>query len=185
MIKFKNINFSYGRKEIFNGFNLTVNDGDRICLFAPSGYGKTTVLRLIMGLEKPKSGIIEGIENKRISAVFQEDRLLPQKSLLENVSLFGGVESAKEIISKLGLSDSENLYPKSLSGGMARRTAIARALNHKADIYIFDEPFNGIDKENLVTTAELINELTKDKTFILVSHNPEEAKLLNCKIINI
>lgn len=185
MIEFKNVNFSYGKKQIFNNFNFTVNDGDRICLFAPSGYGKSTLLRLIMGLEKPTKGEINGTKNKRFSVVFQEDRLLPDKTVLENILLFGDDKNAVSILESLGLSDAKALYPNELSGGMARRVAIARAINRESDIYIFDEPFNGIDKENLEKTAKVINEFTKDKIFIAVSHNPTEAELLNTKIVKI
>ena len=185
MIKFSNVDFSYGKKQILSNFNLQINSGERICLFAPSGYGKTTILRLIMGIIKPQNGIIEGVENKSFSVVFQEDRLLPQKTVFDNIALFGGEENVSSLLEKLGLSDAANLYPAQLSGGMARRVAIARALNRKGDIYIFDEPFNGIDKENLENTAQFINEKTKDKIFIAVSHSPEEAKLMNTKIISI
>ena len=185
MVKFNNVNFSYGKKQILKDFNLEIKDGERICLFAPSGYGKTTVLRLIMGLCKPQSGTVQGIEDKTYSVVFQEDRLLPSKTVYENVTLFGGDEDTEELLSELGLSDAANLYPAELSGGMARRVAIARALNRKGDIYIFDEPFNGIDRENLEKTAGFILEKTDGKTFIAVSHSPFEAELLKTKIVNI
>ena len=185
MIKFNNVTFSYSKENILNNFNLTINDGERICLFAPSGYGKTTIFRLIMGLEKVNSGTIEGLDNIKISAVFQEDRLLPTKTLKENVALFGGEEKIDMILEKLNLSFASNRYPKGLSGGMARRAAIARAINSGGDVYLLDEPFNGIDKENMEKTAEYINEVTKDKTLILVTHSIYEAELLNCKIIEI
>lgn len=183
MIKFDNVNFSYGKKQILNNFSIEIPNNGRICLFAPSGYGKTTILRLIMGLEKPNSGNINGIKNKKISAVFQEDRLIPQKTVYDNIKLFGGEENIKEILHHLNLSDAENLYPNELSGGMARRVAIARALNFCGDIYIFDEPFNGIDKENLIKTADYICEKTYGKTVITVTHSKDEAKLLNAEIV--
>lgn len=185
MIEFIDVSFSYGKKKILENFSLEINDGDRICLFAPSGFGKSTILRLIMGLEKPKSGKIRGKENLKISAVFQEDRLIPQKTVSENLALFGGEDKIPEILENLNLRDTENLYPNELSGGMARRIAIARALNYSGDVFILDEPFNGIDKENILKTAEYIKNKTNGKTVIAVTHSTEEAQLLGTKIIEL
>ena len=185
MIKFNNVTFGYGKKAVLQNFNLEIKDGENVCLFAPSGFGKTTILRLIMGLEKVKSGSIEGIKDKKISVTFQEDRLLNHKTVLQNMELFGGTDNAEEILEALNIIDTKDLYPNNLSGGMARRAAIARALNYKADIYIFDEPFNGIDSENIEKTAKIILEKTKDKTVIIVTHSLYEAELLNARIINL
>lgn len=185
MIKFEKVNFKYDEKPILENFNLKIEDGERVCFFAESGFGKTTILRLIMGLEKAQIGSIKGLKDKKISVVFQEDRLIKNKTLLQNVELFGDKENAERLLEVLNLSDAKNLYPHELSGGMARRAAIARALNHKADIYIFDEPFNGIDKENIEKTAQLILEITKNKTVIAVTHSVFEAELLNSRIINL
>lgn len=185
MIRFNNVNFAYGKKEIFKDFSLTVNDGDRICFFAPSGFGKTTILRLIMGLESVNSGEITGLVGKKISAVFQEDRLLPNKTVKQNIELFADNCDIENAMLKLGIADAVALYPDELSGGMARRVAIARALCRDADIYIFDEPFNGIDQKNIEKTAEFIREVTANKTVLLVTHDHTEAELLGATIIDI
>lgn len=185
MIRFENIDFSYGKKQIFKNFSLDINSGDRVCLFAPSGFGKTTLLRLIMGLEKPKKGSISGLEGKKISAVFQEDRLLPHMTVFENLALFGEEKEIPRLLDSLSLSDAAELYPAQLSGGMARRVAIARALIRPADIYLFDEPFNGIDKENLLKTAAFILKETAGKTFVAITHSRHEAELLETEIIEI
>ena len=184
MISFNNIDFAYGKKEIFKDFSLNINDGDRICFFAPSGFGKTTILRLIMGLESVNSGEIAGLENKKISAVFQEDRLLPNKTVKQNIELFADNGDIENAMLKLGIADAKELYPDELSGGMARRVAIARALCRTADIYIFDEPFNGIDQKNIEKTAQFINEVTTDKTVLLVTHDRDQAELLGAAIID-
>ncbi len=185
MISFKNVNFSYGDRQILNGFNLDIPRGDRVCFFAPSGSGKTTVLRLIMGLERANSGTLEGVKDKKISTVFQEDRLLPHKTVRQNIELFADSEDIDLILDELSLSDAANMYPKELSGGMARRTAIARALCRNADIYIFDEPFNGIDSANILKTAECIRRVTDGKTVLLVSHDKQEAEILGAEVIDL
>lgn len=185
MINFKNVSFKYGEKQILKDFSLDIKTGDRICLFGESGLGKTTLLRLIMGLEKPTGGEITGIRDKKISTVFQEDRLLPFKTVKQNLILFGDEAEALENLSALNLSAVADSYPASLSGGMARRVAIARALTHKADIYLFDEPFNGLDSDNIKTAADLILEKTKGKTFIAVTHDKGEAELLHTEILDL
>ncbi len=181
MIEFNSVSFSYGKRMVLRDFSIEIANGEHICLFGKSGVGKTTVLRLIMGLEKASSGNISGLEGKKISAVFQEDRLLPFKTVIENLMLFGTEEKATEILKALGIYDAKNLYPAALSGGMARRVAIARALMLDADIYIFDEIFNGIDDDNVKKTAEYISERVVGKTFIMVSHNKRDALLLGAK----
>ena len=185
MIKISDLGFSYGDKNIFDGFSLEIKDGEKIWLSAPSGCGKTTLIKLILGLLKPKSGEID-LGSQTPSVVFQENRLLPFYTIIKNIELVGGDKViAKENLNALGIGETENLYPASLSGGMKRRATIARALSVPFDLLILDEPFNGIDEENLESAAERINLIAKDKTVILISHNPEEALLLNAKKVEI
>ena len=181
MIIFKDVCFSYGDKQILKDFNLTIEDGERVCLFGESGKGKTTVLRLIMGLEKPDSGTVTVTGS--ISAVFQEDRLLPFKTVSENIGFVSGNENADDILSSLNLLSEKDVYPSALSGGMARRVSVARALSVKSDIFIFDEPFTGLDEKNISDAADIINETTKDKTVVCVLHERANAEKLGCKIL--
>ena len=181
MIEFKNVSFSYKEKNVLDNFNLKIASGERICLFAKSGRGKTTVLRLITGLEKPDKGEVR-LGSDSISAVFQEDRLLPFKTVRENINEFSDGKNTDEILGRLGIISVADSYPSVLSGGMARRVAIARALCKESDIYIFDEPFTGLDKENIISCSEVINDMTEGKTVVAVLHEKEYASLINCTV---
>ncbi|MGN1421242.1 MAG: ATP-binding cassette domain-containing protein [Eubacterium sp.] len=184
MIEFKNVSFSYKKKQVLKDFNLTVNNGEKICLYGESGVGKTTILRLILGLEGADKGSVI-CTDKSFSVVFQENRLIPFKTAEENITLFGKCDRLDYFLTCLGIDEARSKYPSQLSGGMARRVAIARALSVDADIYIFDEPFTGLDSDNTLRAVNLINEITKDKTVISVMHDTDAADLLNSKIIKI
>ena len=183
MINFKNVTFSYkGSKEnVLKDFSLHIKEGARIWLSGASGRGKTTLLRLIMGLERAKKGKVELKENIKISTVFQEDRLIPNLTVLKNIALFSSEEKAKELLNQLGLSGNEDMPIYELSGGMKRRVALARALSMDFDLLLLDEALNGLDEETKKNTALLINKYTENKTVVFVSHSSEEAALLNTK----
>ncbi len=185
MLSVNNITFSYGDKKIFENFSLEIKNGQKIWLSGPSGCGKTTLIKLILGLLKVQKGEIEA-NGMTPSVVFQENRLLPFYTVMQNIELLGGdKEKAKEILTALGIGETENLYPVSLSGGMKRRAAIARALSVPFDLLILDEAFNGIDEKNLQSACDCIKKFTADKTVILITHNPEEAELLGAKKVEI
>lgn len=179
MIQLKNVTFAYEDKEIITDYNLEIASGQRVCLFGESGKGKTTLLRLLAGLEKPLSGSISGVQDKRFSVVFQEDRLLPHLSVLDNVALVGSRERAKELLGALALGDCLDMKPQELSGGMSRRVAIARALCAQYDVLLLDEPFNGLDEELVKSVAGLINSELAGRTLVLVTHNEEHIHLLS------
>lgn len=181
MITFKNVSFSYGEKQVLKDFNLNIEKGERVCLFGESGRGKTTALRLICGLEKISDGSLT-VDSDKISAVFQEDRLLPFLTVEQNIKMFSDSDNIDYVLEKLKLSDAKNLYPSELSGGMSRRVAIARALCKKGEIYIFDEPFTGLDSANITAATELINEITEGKTVVAVLHEKQYASSLGCRI---
>jgi ABC-type nitrate/sulfonate/bicarbonate transport system ATPase subunit len=152
---------------------------------APSGIGKTTLLRCLLGLEVPDGGRIEGMP-RRPAAVFQEDRLAPWLSVLENIRLVAPHVTEEEIqktLAALGLAGEENTPAEALSGGMARRAAIARALLYGGDMLILDEPFSGLDEDTRAQTAACISEMAGDKTLLLVTHNEREAALLGAAIL--
>lgn len=182
MIKLEKVTFAYADKTVLKDLSFTIERSDRLALMGPSGCGKTTLLRLIMGLEKPQSGTVSGRKHPT-AAVFQEDRLLPHLTILENAALAGEDRAnAARILAALGLGEELEHKPAALSGGMRRRVAIARALCTPSDLLILDEPFNGLDDTTKKQTAEVILKEWKG-AILAVTHLPEEAALLGAKII--
>ena len=186
MISLEKISFSYGEKRVLENFSLEIGKDSRICLFGESGCGKTTLLRLILGLEDPKSGTIKRVGNPRPSAVFQENRLLPFKTVVGNITLIGAEESAARAhLAALGLKDAADCFPAELSGGMQRRAAIARALCADYDYLVLDEPFTGLDEANAAAAARHISESLSGRALILVTHSVREAEMLGAQITDI
>lgn len=176
-IEIKNISKSYGIKKAVEGLSVTLPDNGFIAVTGKSGSGKTTLLKMIAGLEKPDAGdIIFSPAEQRISMVFQEDRLLEKETALSNAKIASDEETAAAMLSLLGLSDVMDKKAAELSGGMARRVAIARALSAPADVFIFDEPIKGLDRETADLTLDIIKAKTEGKLAIFVSHSGEEIQ---------
>ncbi len=188
MIELKNVSFSYGELQILNNFNLTVNNGECIQLYGVSGSGKTTVARIITGLETADSGQI--VVPQKISVVFQEDRLLENVDVQKNIRLILSKEQyafADTLLKEFGLYDVRKKRVSTLSGGMKRRVALVRAVAYGGDALILDEPFNGLDSDNKKIAASIIKRefLDKNKSVLLITHIKEDADLLNANIVNI
>ncbi len=181
-IALRQVTFSYEGKEVLRDFTMEFPESGVVCLFGPSGCGKTTVLRLLAGLEQPDEGRLEGLENQRVSMVFQENRLLPWMSLLDNVAaVLTGPDAKKQAAGWLRLVGLENpdQLPAALSGGMKRRVAIARALAAPGDLLLLDEPFTGIDEERRAEIAGHIRDRYAGKLVVLVTHDEAECALLH------
>ena len=178
-IKLENISYSYEDKNIFERFNLQFPEGETTVIMAPSGTGKTTLLHLLSGLLSPQEGsICFPMPNPKISMVFQENRLLESAKVSQNIKLVNPVLTKEEILDFLQALDLTDCYSKKaghLSGGQARRLAIARALACKYDILLLDEPFTGLDEKTKWKVMNFLKEKTKGKTVLLVTHNKEEA----------
>ncbi len=179
MIRFDNVTFGYQKEQpVLQGITLELPDGCRRVIRAPSGGGKTTFLRLVMGLEKPWQGTICTTQHVRFSAVFQEDRLLEETSVVRNVSLFSDEDTARGLLQALGLGDVLSAMPKELSGGMRRRVALARALAHPFDVLILDEPMTGLDQAMREQCLCVIDEVVGEKTLLIASHDAYDGKML-------
>ena len=188
MYELKNIDFSYGEKTVLKNFSLSLPEKGVICLFGASGLGKTTVLRLMAGLETPRAGSIEGFENKRITFIFQEDRLLPWRTAKENVALALGnapdaEDKAVRWLGALGLENDVDRYPDEMSGGMCRRVSAARALAPESDVILADEPFTGLDEKNRIALAKLFAKKAEKERVVIVTHSEEEAAMLNAEAV--
>ena len=186
MIRFDRVTFGYGLSApLLRDFSLELPSGRRICLMAPSGRGKTTVLRLLLGLERPRRGSVTRPDGIRFSTVFQEDRLLPWKTVVENAALFSDKEAACRILTQLGLGDSLDALPETLSGGMKRRAALGRALAHPFDALVLDEALTGLDTASRAQCLAAINEAVGPRTLVMASHNADDAAALHAQIIGL
>lgn len=190
-MKLNRIFFAYGEKPILFNASLDLPKTGVTCLTGESGCGKTTLLRLLCGLETPQAGEIIDPPS-RPAVVFQEDRLLPWKTALENVALpLGNVPDAlslaKRALESVGLSEEEQVrLPKELSGGQQRRVALARALAlPDADALLLDEPFTGLDEDRVEAVAALLREAAKAKPVLVITHNSDDQKRLSATLLHL
>jgi NitT/TauT family transport system ATP-binding protein len=184
----ENLVKKYGDIPVLSGLNLTLKPGVT-CLMAPSGAGKTTLIRILLGLEKQGGGTITGLEHARLSAVFQDDRLLLHWDALDNLRFALGKlsneKSALDILEELGLSDWKGKPVQSFSGGMKRRLALARAVSVPFDFLALDEPFTGLDDDNRLRAAHALKRRILGKTVLLVSHDAGDAEVLGAKVVGL
>lgn len=184
MIEIKNISFSFGNNKIISDLSLEIEEGKTYCIMGKSGVGKTTLMKLIAGLLKPDKGEILGTEKLKKSFIFQENRLLPGLSVYENIKFVtADEEKITNALQDTSLLSEKNKMIDELSGGMARRVAIARATAFDGDIFFIDEPLYGLDVKTSQGILELIKNTVKNKTALIITHSPEEAFYLSDKII--
>jgi len=205
-IELKNINKSFKSKKndqlsVLSDVNLTIDDGELVCLLGPSGCGKTTLLRLIAGLDQPTSGeiIANGEKVEKPSGdravIFQQYSLFPWLTVLQNVT-FGlemtnkgskeeNIETAERYLTRVGLIDFKDSYPHELSGGMKQRVAIIRSLLNHSPILLMDEPFSALDMQNRHKLQEQLIGVWKrfENTIVFVTHDVDEAVYLADKIV--
>lgn len=176
MILFQGVGKSYDGQPVLQNVNWRIEAGQRWLVSGISGIGKTTLLRLLMGLEQPDTGRISGISGVRFAPVFQEDRLVEHWSALENVGLVcPDAARVREILTCLLLGASLQQPVRTLSGGMRRRVALARALAAESDVLVLDEPFTGLDAAAAERAAQVIAAYLDGRTVVAVSHGMEEC----------
>ena len=173
------ISKSFEDKKILDKVNFTFPENKVVGIFGASGCGKTTLTRIIAGLEEVDEGKVLGIENKKISYVFQEDRLIESITALENVeAVCDDKNLCLNLLYQLELSEAINKYPSQLSGGMRQRVSIARAMAFDGDIYILDEAFKGLDEGIKKKIMNLIKTKKSNKVCIFISHDIDEINKL-------
>lgn len=194
-IDLSNVCFSYNKgvdEELINDLSLHIPAGDRVCIMAPSGTGKTTLLNLLTGGLKPDSGIVsfevDTGDGVSISMVFQEDRLCSEYTAAYNIALglkrgCRKTDLIQSHLEQLGMDESIFADVKELSGGMKRRVAIVRAVMSPSRVLILDEPFASLDEELKDRTAEYIIENLNGRTLVVVSHDEKDAERLNARIL--
>lgn len=180
-MKIQHLCKSFDGKMVLDHVSLTLESGGTACLMAPSGRGKTTLLRCIAGLEAPDSGQITDLP-ERIAYVFQEDRLCDGFPAVDNIRLVTGKAlgegEIRRHLEELGLAGSLDQPVRELSGGMRRRVVISRAVCFGADLLLLDEPFKGLDDEARQQTADYILRHRGAAAILCVTHDREDAAAL-------
>lgn len=191
VLKAEKISKKYGVKQALASTSLSFAEHSFTCIVGRSGCGKTTLLRVLEGLEEADSGRVQLTCGKRLAPVFQEARLMSWLTVVENITLAAKVDKTldkkrlPELLEQLGLHGCEQLYPHELSGGMAQRVALGRTLFYNPDIILMDEPFSALDYFTRQGLQQTLLELyaAEHKTIIFVTHDVEEALLLADRII--
>ena len=207
VLEVKNVSKAYPNRKgdearvVLRDINLTIEENEFICIVGPSGGGKTTLLNLMAGFEKPNAGHlyyrgeeITGTSRSR-AVVFQEFSLMPWMNVLKNVmfSVDDNLKSseqkaiAEKYIEMVGLSEFKDQRPSNLSGGMKQRVAIARTLAMEPDMMLMDEPFSALDEQTRKKLDHDILDLWKNnkRTVVFITHNIDEAMFLATRIIMI
>jgi len=196
----ENLVKKYGDNTVLNNINVSIAEGEVVCVIGPSGSGKSTFLRCLTRLEEPTSGdiIVDGAhlmdKNTNINAVrqhigmvFQHFNLFPHLSVLENIILAPmdlknasrqeAEKNAIRLLETVGLADKKDMYPDNLSGGQKQRVAIARALAMNPDVMLFDEPTSALDPEMVGDVLNVMKDLAKQgMTMVIVTHEMGFAK---------
>ncbi len=194
-IAFKQVSKTYQGNIVLSNLSFEIAPNETVGLLGKSGMGKTTILKLIAGLEAPDAGQVI-VNGRRIGYVFQEFRLLPWKTALENVWLPLNAmgmpkkqarKKAAQLLALMELAEFADYYPAKLSGGMNQRVALARAFAVEPEILLMDEPFSSLDIKLKKEFARMLNQRLKARpaTLVYVSHSPAELEQVCSKILTL
>lgn len=177
MICVEHLTVCYGDKVALRDVSLTIPRWGVTALVGPSGCGKTTLLRVLGGLLSPQQGRVTGLDSKDTAFLFQENRLLPWRTVAQHVTDVAPRHAAtppQTWLKMVELEGEETTYPAALSGGMARRLALGRCLALEREVLLLDEPFTGVDSQRAGRILQRLKEL--GKPVILVAHEPNLVK---------
>lgn len=180
MAKVENLTVQYGGTAVLENFSAELPDGGVTAVSGRSGCGKTTLLAVLLGLLRPDGGTVSGF--RQPSAVFQEDRLLPFLSAEKNIAVTAGCTEAEagEALLSVGFDAADRgKRAFELSGGMARRVAIVRAMLAPGDAVLLDEPFKGLDERTRAQVVRFVCENRRGRTMVVVTHDPRDAEALH------
>ena len=178
----KNLSKSFDGKAVLSGLSFELPDRGVVAVEGRSGAGKTTLLNILLGLVPPDAGMIDGLADRRATAVFQENRLLEHWSAMRNIRLVcpRSVTDAdiREHLREVGLAGEEKTPVRALSGGMKRRVALVRAVIAPGDVLILDEPFKGLDDDTRGAAMRYVLNHAADRLILLVTHDRAEAEAM-------
>ena len=189
----KNLTKKFDDKTVIDNLSFEFPDCGVVAITGESGIGKTTLLRIIAGLDFDYSGSVRGGDIGHVSLAFQEYRLFPNLSAIDNLVFAisdtkneAVIKKVKDMLISLGLKESDfDLFPGELSGGMKQRVSLARAFLKDAPILLLDEPTKELDKENISLLTDTIQKISENRLVIIVTHNLEDIECLSPAILQI
>lgn len=188
LIRVQNLCKSYHGVAVLRDVTFTAGAGVT-CIMAPSGGGKTTLLRILLGLEHADSGTLEGLDGCRWAAVFQDNRLLEELDAKGNLRFALGADwdrgRAERLLEELALDPADDKPVREFSGGMKRRLALARALLAVSDALALDEPFTGLDRENRNRAVSCVRRYGAGKPILLATHSPADAAVPGTQLLRL
>ncbi|MBN2176095.1 MAG: ABC transporter ATP-binding protein [Demequinaceae bacterium] len=188
-IALRKVTRRYDDVVVFDKLTLELDEEHVTAVMGSNGSGKTTIARLVLGLDAADGGTVSGLDGRRPAAVFQENRLCDHLSAVNNVCLVLDHPDrayAEEHLRRAGLPDEAMHRPvRTLSGGQRRRVAIVRALAGDADLVVMDEPFSGIDADSKADLVQYIRDRLRGRTALLITHDAREAKQFGARVVKL